>query len=154
MNVISDNKHTELKLNLQMLKVLKKEFEGRIEILRFLEFICFPNVFYVIQYLTYFSSSSKICSLYSGFPSPKTKFRHLSLSLVFSPAFNIHLLFIQIYCWSWGSSVSIVPDHRLKDHGSIIRQGKTIFPLASASRPAVRLTQPPTHCVTEVHFRG
>jgi hypothetical protein len=30
------------------------------------------------------SSSSKVCPLYSGFPSPKTKFRHLSLSLVSS----------------------------------------------------------------------
>jgi hypothetical protein len=30
------------------------------------------------------SSSSKVCSLYSGFPSPKTKFRHLSLSLISS----------------------------------------------------------------------
>jgi hypothetical protein len=27
------------------------------------------------------SSSSKVCPLYSGFPSPETKFRHLSLSL-------------------------------------------------------------------------
>jgi hypothetical protein len=38
------------------------------------------------------SSSSKVCPLYSGFPSPKTKFRHLSLSLVsssFSPRFVI-----------------------------------------------------------------
>jgi hypothetical protein len=30
------------------------------------------------------SSSSKVCPLYGGFPSPKTKFRHLSLSLVSS----------------------------------------------------------------------
>jgi tellurite resistance protein TehA-like permease len=30
------------------------------------------------------SSSSKVCPLYSGFPSPKTKLRHLSLSLVSS----------------------------------------------------------------------
>jgi hypothetical protein len=30
------------------------------------------------------SSSSSVCPLYSGFPSPKTKFRHLSLSLVSS----------------------------------------------------------------------
>jgi hypothetical protein len=33
---------------------------------------------------SYFSSSSKVCPLYSGFPSLKTKFRHLSLSLVSS----------------------------------------------------------------------
>jgi hypothetical protein len=30
------------------------------------------------------TSSSTVCPLYSGFPSSKTKFRHLSLSLVFS----------------------------------------------------------------------
>jgi hypothetical protein len=30
------------------------------------------------------SSSSKVCPLYSSFPSPKTKFRYLSLSLIFS----------------------------------------------------------------------
>jgi hypothetical protein len=29
-------------------------------------------------------SSSKVCLLYSGFPSPNTRFRHLSLSLVSS----------------------------------------------------------------------
>jgi hypothetical protein len=32
----------------------------------------------------YFIHSSTVCPLYSGFPSPKTKFRHLSLSLVSS----------------------------------------------------------------------
>jgi hypothetical protein len=34
--------------------------------------------------ITYNISSSKVCPLYSGFTSPKTKFRHLSLSLVSS----------------------------------------------------------------------
>jgi hypothetical protein len=44
----------------------------------------------VLVYFTRFlsssssSSSSKVCPLYSGFPSPKTTFRHLSLSLVSS----------------------------------------------------------------------
>jgi hypothetical protein len=33
---------------------------------------------------SFFIHSSKFCPLYSGFPSPKTKFRHLSLSLVCS----------------------------------------------------------------------
>jgi hypothetical protein len=37
-----------------------------------------------IHFFTYYSSSSKVCPLYSGFPSPKTTFRHLSLSLVSS----------------------------------------------------------------------
>jgi hypothetical protein len=40
--------------------------------------------FFFFFYFLYISSSSKACPLCSGFPSPKTKFRHLSLSLVSS----------------------------------------------------------------------
>jgi hypothetical protein len=41
-----------------------------------------PAQMFSIRYI--FIHSSKVCPLYSGFPSPKTKFRHLSLSLVSS----------------------------------------------------------------------
>jgi hypothetical protein len=46
----------------------------------------FPRtVFYSKQHTHVpLSSSSKVCPLYSGLPSPRTKFRHLSLSLVSS----------------------------------------------------------------------
>jgi hypothetical protein len=43
-------------------------------------------------------------------------------------------------------SVSIVPDNRLYDWGSIPERDM-IFPLASVSRPAMRHTQPPTQWV-------
>jgi hypothetical protein len=48
---------------------------------------------------------------------------------------------------SRGSSVSIVSDYGLDDHGSIPGGVKRIFPLASVSRPAVRPTQPPIQWV-------
>jgi hypothetical protein len=41
------------------------------------------SIVYMYVYI-YFFFSSKVRPLYSGFPSPKTKFRHLSLSLVSS----------------------------------------------------------------------
>jgi hypothetical protein len=40
----------------------------------------------------YLSSSSKVCPLYSSFPSPKTKFRYLSLSLVFSSLSSLFVM--------------------------------------------------------------
>jgi hypothetical protein len=44
----------------------------------------------------FFIHSSKVRPLYSGFPSPKTKLRHLSLSLVsssVSPYFTLYIVF-------------------------------------------------------------
>jgi hypothetical protein len=56
---------------------------------------------------------------------------------------------------SWGISVSIVSDYRLVDRGSITGRGKGFFfPLASVSRPALRLTQPPIQWVLGVLFPG
>jgi hypothetical protein len=55
-----------------------------------------------------FILSSKVCPLYSGFASPKTKFRHLSLSLVssfVSPWFvmlrpcNIIIITVIVFCF-------------------------------------------------------
>jgi hypothetical protein len=57
------------------------------------------------------SSSSKVCPLYSGFPSPKTKFRHLSLSLVsssVSPSFVMLRLTPSIHL-SLGLPLLLVP---------------------------------------------
>jgi hypothetical protein len=48
--------------------------DGFLRAIKFLKLICISDS----------SSSSKVCPLYSGFPSPKTKFRPLSLSLVSS----------------------------------------------------------------------
>jgi hypothetical protein len=79
-----------------------------------------------------FVHSSKVCQLYSGFPSPKTKFRHLSLSLVsssVSPWFVMLRLTPSIYlslglpllrvpsgslygCETW--SLTLREEHRLR----------------------------------------
>jgi hypothetical protein len=51
---------------------------------------------------------------------------------------------------TWGSSVSTGSDYRLDDRGSIPGRGKGVFRLASVSRSALRLTQPPIHWVPGV----
>jgi hypothetical protein len=55
------------------------------------------------------------------------------------------LILACIYYVELGSSVSVVCGYILDDRGSIPRQ--IIFPLASASRPALRPTQPPVQCL-------
>jgi hypothetical protein len=70
---------------------------------------------------------------------------------------NVKSRIIDILCldyWSWGSTVSVVSDYRLDDRGSIPGQRHMIFPLASMSRPALRLTQPPIQWVPEVLSPG
>jgi hypothetical protein len=50
----------------------------------------------------------------------------------------------------WGSSVSIVSDYGLDDRANKVRspeEAKSIFPLASVSRPALGPTQPPVQWV-------
>jgi hypothetical protein len=54
----------------------------------------------------------------------------------------------------WGSSVSILSDYRLDDRGSIPDRGRGFFSLASVSRPALRLTQPPVQWVPGGPFPG
>jgi hypothetical protein len=54
---------------------------------------------------------------------------------------------------SWGSSV--VSDYRMDDRGSVLDRGHGFFPVASVSRPTLRLTQLPIQWVPgEKHDQG
>jgi hypothetical protein len=55
---------------------------------------------------------------------------------------------------SRSSSVSIVSGYGLDDRGSILGRGKSIFPVASVSRPALGTTQPPIQWVLGVFSPG
>jgi hypothetical protein len=50
---------------------------------------------------------------------------------------------VRIFSGEPGSSVSIVFGYGLGNRGSIPGTGERIFPVASVSRPALGLTQPP-----------
>ena len=87
--------HPEICFSIQLSKI--KWLEVFRLIYGFIIEECFQNYYYYYYYCHYYYSS-KNCSLYSGFTSPKTKFLHMSLFLVssVSPWVVIPLLWIVV----------------------------------------------------------
>jgi hypothetical protein len=82
-------------------------------------------------------------------------FPEVRINLEFSVPFLMFAITYSTYSGrSRSSSVGIVSVYTLDDRGSIPGRGERIIPLASVSRPALELTQPPAQWVPGVLSPG